>query len=260
MAWISCDFLSKTLNMPVEAEILVPQPDGKRMLKTKDYKVIVLLHGANGDRTEWLLKSPIADLVSTQPILVFMPSVKNSFYVNMANGYRYMDYITKEIPEFIKAHFPVSKNREDWLIAGESMGGYGAMLCGLCAAEQFGNIASFSGTMDIMDERLRYPMFQMELAFGEDWEKTGKSDHNLFLLCRKVADLLEREKRPNIFLNCGKQDYLHKMNVDYYNTIKDHFDVWFTDGDGMHDFTYWNERLKEMIPWFLGKSCQEVML
>lgn len=258
MAWISCEWVSQTLKMPVESEILVPQVDDRKMIQTDEYKVMVLLHGANGDRSEWLLKSSVADMVYHQPIIVFMPSAKNSFYVNMANGYNYMDFITKEIPEYIKKHFRVSSNPKDWIVAGESMGGYGAMRCGLEAGDVYGNIASFSGTVEITDEAIRYPMFQMDLAFGEDWEQTKNSDNNLFNLYKKVVEKVAKEARPKIFLSCGTKDYLHKANVEYYNAIRDHFDVTFVEGNGMHDFTYWNQCMKQMLSWFKEKYTEEV--
>ncbi|MBO4982026.1 MAG: hypothetical protein J6C84_09055 [Lachnospiraceae bacterium] len=256
MAWISAEFRSKTLNMPVEAEILVPQPGYKRLTQTEGYKVIILLHGANNDRTEWLLKSQIFDMVKELPILVFLPSGKNSFYVNTANGYPYMDFITLEIPRFIKDNFRVSKDRNDWLIAGESMGGYGALTCGLNHTEQFGNVAAFSGALDILSKETHLPVINMELIFGNDWEKTALSNYNLYRLCH----LIPEENKPRIFLNCGRQDRLYEMNVRFYQEIRDAYDVTYTDGDGNHNFNYWNERLKEMIAWFMGGAQEEEVL
>ena len=108
MAWGTFSFRSMALNMPVEAEVLIPQAGYKSLTQTENYKVIVLLHGVRNDRTEWLLKSQISEMVKELPVLVFMPSAKNSFYVNTYTGYKYMDYVSKEIPEFIKTHCPVS--------------------------------------------------------------------------------------------------------------------------------------------------------
>lgn len=250
MAWISTAFQSRTLKMPVEAEILVPQPGYKTLTQRENYKVIILLHGANNDRAEWLLKSQIYDFVKELPVVVFMPSGKNSFYVNMWNGYDYMDYITKEIPDFIKKHFPVSRDKRDWLIAGESMGGYGAAVCGLNHVEQFGNIGILSGALDITSEQMRMSPFRFDLVFGNDWEKIAKSPYNVFEYCHEISE----EERPRIFLCCGKQDFLYAMNESFYCEIKDEYDVTYTEGDGGHDFAYWNERLKEMIPWFMADS------
>lgn len=254
MAWISTSFPSKTLNMPVETEILVPQPGYKNMMQKDNYKVIILLHGANNDRTEWLLKSQIYDMVKELPVLVLMPSGKNSFFVNTANGYQYMDFITMELPDLMKKWFRVSKEPKDWLIAGESMGGYGAMACGLNHPQQFGNVASFSGALDILSEEIYLSGINMELVFGADRKKIASSNYNLFKLCHEVPDSL----KPRIMMNCGKQDRLYDMNQRFYWEIKEEYEVAYTDGDGSHDFSYWNERLKEMIFWFMDEGRKEV--
>ena len=237
--------------MPVEAEILVPQEKDRHDNEGDNYKVMILLHGANWNSCEWLLKSNIYDLVREQPIVVFMPSAKNSFYVNTYNGYNYMDYITMEIPDFIKKHFRVSNNRKDWLIAGESMGGFGATVCGFNAVEQFGNIANFSGALDIASDAISLKGIDKGMLFGPDLSKIKNSNLDVYSLCHR----LDKSLRPNIFMNCGKQDSLYEMNVRFYEEIKDEYDVVCTlDKDGAHDFNYWNERLKELIPWFLKVS------
>lgn len=244
MAWISVSFQSKSLNMPVEAELLVPQEKSGR------HKVLVLLHDAGSDRTEWLLKSQINDMVKLLPVVVVMPSGKNSFYVNTANGYSYMDYVALEIPEFVKKHFNVSAESRDWLIAGEGMGGYGAIVCALAHAEQFGNAASFGGSLDIVDMMNRgtdWPSINMELIFGTDMEKIRMGGCNLFSLCHR----LPVRQRPRIMLSCAKQDAFFDMNRRFYEEIKGEYDVTYITGDGGHDFGYWNEQLKKMIPWFL---------
>lgn len=242
MTWINVSFRSKMLNMPVEAEVLAPQRKGG------NFKVLLLLHGANNDRTEWLLKSQIFDMVKTLPVLVFMPSAKNSFYVNTANGYRYMDYVTKEIPEFIRSHFRVSEDCGDWLIAGESMGGYGALVCGLNCPQRFGNIAAFSGALDIMSEKTNQPGIDKKLLFGNDMQQVMESNYNLYTYCHKVPENM----RPRIFQCCGQQDGFLEMNRDFYDEIKNEYEVCYLEEAGEHNFTYWNRMLPKMLQWFLS--------
>ena len=50
------------------------------------------------------------------------------------------------------------------------------------------------------------------------------------------------------------------MNESFYREIKHEYDVTYTEGDGTHDFAYWNERLKEMIPWFMAGGQREVQV
>ncbi len=139
MAWISAAFRSKALHMPVEMEILAPQESCGEGLS-----VMMLLHGPMGDRTEWLLKSRIARYVEGLPVLVCMPSGKNSCFSNTANGYQYGDFVTKELPDLLKRLFFVSGNKEDWLIGGIADAAEESKESWLClAGKNYGNGAVF---------------------------------------------------------------------------------------------------------------------
>ena len=246
MAWGTFNFRSQSLNMPVEAEVLIPQPGYKHLTQREGFKVIILLHGANNDRTEWLMKSQIYDMVRELPVLVFMPSGKNSFYVNTYSGYRYADYITKEIPEFIRTHFRVSSKKEDWLLAGESMGGYGAVVCGLHQTDTFGNIAEFSGALDVPNISEALPQIKMINLFGPEYLTSVPQAYDPFYL----AEHTPKQKRPRLFMCCGDEDPLLEVNQRFYEAVKDEYDTTACWGNGGHEFRYWNERLKEMFVWF----------
>ena len=79
MAWISINFESKALGMPVMTNVLMPQGRG-------GYKTLYLLHGAGGDYASWLLKSRVADYAEGKNIAVVMPSGNNKCYVNNRYG------------------------------------------------------------------------------------------------------------------------------------------------------------------------------
>ena len=57
-----------------------------------------------------------------------MPDGDRSFYTNLPHGRNYYDYVAKELPKIMETMFPlISSAREDRFIAGNSMGGYGAL-------------------------------------------------------------------------------------------------------------------------------------
>ncbi len=237
--------------MPVEAEVLIPQPGYKHLSQSTGFKVIILLHGANNDRSEWLLKSQIHDMVRELPVIVFMPSGKNSFYINTWNGYRYMDFVSCEIPSFIRNHFRVSDKKEDWLIAGESMGGYGALVNGFLHPDTFGNIAQFSGALNIHEIRDALPGIRMENLFGPNLEKAATYDPYA------LADKVPNEKRPRLFMCCGNEDMLYAANRRFFGVVRNGYDVRASWGIGGHEFQYWNEKLKEMLVWFMEEEVSE---
>ncbi|EDX83743.1 S-formylglutathione hydrolase [Synechococcus sp. PCC 7335] len=69
------------------------------------------------------------------------------FYVNAtvdpwAQHYQMYDYVTKELPELISAELPVRSGPAG--IFGHSMGGHGALICGLKNPEQYASISAFA--------------------------------------------------------------------------------------------------------------------
>ncbi len=69
-----------------------------------------------------------------------------SFYVNAteqpwAKHYRMYDYVTDELPSLIKKEFAVSDRAG---IFGHSMGGHGALVCGLKNPDKYASISAFA--------------------------------------------------------------------------------------------------------------------
>ncbi|QEL10623.1 S-formylglutathione hydrolase [Kushneria phosphatilytica] len=68
------------------------------------------------------------------------------FYVNAtrepwSRHYRMYDYVTRELPELIREHFPLN-GRE--AISGHSMGGHGALVCALRQPGRYVSVSAFS--------------------------------------------------------------------------------------------------------------------
>ena len=238
MAWLSADFDSKALHMPVSVDILMPQGHG-------DYKTIYLLHGAGGDKTTWLLKTRIADYVEGKNVAVIMPSGNNSFYVNQIQGKNYMDYISHELPELCESWFSLSASKQDRMIAGMSMGGYGAFVNALNNPEVFGYVASFSGLLDVLQRYDRPQGLDMQRVFGRR-EELVESKNDLFYMTKQYKNDIR------YLIMCGKQDNRLKMNEDLYAQMKDlGYFVEMENSEGKHDFDYWDQCIKKAIEWFM---------
>lgn len=252
MAWLSVNYHSKKLNMPVSLEILAPQKsDGQN---TEKSRVLFLLHGAIGDRTSWLLRSQAALYAAERNICMVMPSVKNSFYVNTYNSYAYMEFICEELPNFIRNLLPVSGSREDWMIAGCSMGGYGAVRCGIERTDLFGYIASFSGALDMAELYDRVTFTDMEMVFGTKESLKG-SDNDLY-------HLLESRKQAacgtQFLLTCGEEDELMPYNESFYRHFQADYNMDFLHKKGGHDWYIWNDSLRTALKWFYKEDYREV--
>ncbi|MCK5725278.1 MAG: S-formylglutathione hydrolase [Thiotrichaceae bacterium] len=69
------------------------------------------------------------------------------FYVNATQApwskhYQMYDYVTKELPALIEENFPVIKGLRS--ISGHSMGGHGALICGLKNAGMYRSVSAFA--------------------------------------------------------------------------------------------------------------------
>jgi S-formylglutathione hydrolase len=68
------------------------------------------------------------------------------FYVNATQApwqqhYQMYDYVTKELPNLIESHFPVTSTKS---ISGHSMGGHGALIVGLNNPNIYQSVSAFS--------------------------------------------------------------------------------------------------------------------
>ena len=157
-----------------------------------------------------------------------------------------MDDITKEIPSLIRDMFPVSEDPRKWTIMGESMGGYGALVCGLHHPEVFGGIAAFSAVTDAMNAAALLP----DVCFGDVFgsrEEAVRKGYDLFCLADQMKET------PQIRMCCGKSDFLLDMNRRFYGKILSRWDAAYSEGEGDHDFLYWNPRIPEVLSWIMKR-------
>ena len=127
-------FFSNTLEMETGLTVLVPN----KSLTGGQHKLAYLLHGLCGRSGDWIDYTMLPVFAEQHGIAFVMPEVARSFYSDMAFGQNYFSYVTRELPEVCRSVFNLSARREDTLVLGASMGGYGALKCAL----------SFPRTMD----------------------------------------------------------------------------------------------------------------
>ena len=137
MALIRLDHTPETTKVNTPLNIILPGPGQMNGVPVRDRKVLYLLHGLSDDGSAWQRFTNIETLANDYGLVVVMPSVGRSFYTDMPNGQKYFSYITEELPQYLKDVFGLAPKREDTLLAGLSMGGYGAMKCALLHPELY---------------------------------------------------------------------------------------------------------------------------
>jgi putative tributyrin esterase len=245
MAWLSINYESTVLHMPVMLDVLMPQGHG-------NYKTLYLLHGAGGDHLAWLLKSRVADYVEGKNIAVVMPSGNNRCYVNNRYGKDYATFITNELITFCETCFSLSTKKEDRYIGGMSMGGYGAFYSSLLNPDIYTAAFSYSGLLDIKQRYEKPQGLDMFPVFGSP-EEFEAGDYDLFKLIHKQSALFHEnvDNATRFVVMCGEQDPRLSMSLDIYKILKlEGILAKLYKEPGKHHWDYWNlciHRTIEMI-------------
>ncbi len=250
MALLHVDFFSETLLMHTEMDVILPQ-----RAATEPFQVLYLLHGMSDDQTAWQRWTSIERYADAYDLAVIMPTTYLGWYTNMALGENYFDFITLELPKVVAGLFPqITTERKDTFVAGLSMGGYGALKCGLCAPDLFSHAAPLSGALDVAGLAERLGRMD-DIGDGErrlfsdilgDLDKVCGSENDLLVR----ADKLAPEDRPKVFIWCGTEDFLYRDNL----TMRDHleklgYDLTYTESAGDHTWFYWDREIQSVLKW-----------
>ncbi len=260
MALIQCNFFSKSLMRTVPIQVVLPtdkvsfSEDAAPV--EKPFKTLYLLHGIFGNYTDWVSGTRVQAWAQDRNLAVVMPSGDNKFYVNNPRSNEmYGDFIGKELVDFTRRSFPLSRCREDTFIGGLSMGGYGALVNGLRNPETFGAICALSAAL-ILEKAIgpmEYTNFLMdnkgyyESVFG-DLTKLKGSDMDYDALAKKVGT--GTNPKPKIYMACGTEDELITPNRAFRDHLKAlNFDLTWVEGPGIHDWYFWDEYILKAMDW-----------
>jgi S-formylglutathione hydrolase FrmB len=211
-------------------------------------KVLYLLHGLSDDGSAWQRYTAIEALAALYGLVVIMPSASRSFYTDQPNGQNYFAYLTDELPRYLKEVFGLSPHREDTLVAGNSMGGYGAFKAAFLHPELYSVAASFSGVLSLAfikafpDDPRRG---EFEKLFG-DLDKLAGSEHDPATWLQRFST--NPMALPRLFMSCGRQEDLYPLNTYFYNSCQAlgiHVD--YHEEDGFHDWFLWNKQIQRFL-------------
>lgn len=250
---------SKILNIETSITILIPD----NLIISGNYKVAYLLHGLCGSDGDYVSYTNLRSYCNENNIIFIMPNGARSFYCNMKHGFKYYDYITKELPELCKNIFNISSKREDTIIMGCSMGGYGALKCALSRPDLYGYSFAFSSPCLFLKENLDtilvdensyeykrvFEEFGPEILndfkciFGENFEYDPIND-----VVELAKNLNSSTVKPKIYTACGTNDFFRNYNERYAEIMKKldfnyEFDMW----EGNHDWYFFDEAVKRAL-------------
>lgn len=262
MAYLKIDYFSEILNRAVQMGVILPEQDQtneqlqgyKNIPFRKDARlpVLYLLHGLTDNYSTWLRNTSIERYASERGIAVVMPEGYLGHYTDMAYGYDYGEYLTKEIPQVVQEFLPcISTERKDTFAAGNSMGGYGALKWALACPEQFSSVALFSGAMymgiDVLNDPLHFPVRYWTDVFG-DFRQFQGSRNDLAACARRAMG--QGQNTTSIYMWIGIDDWLLRSNRQLKDELqRDGFPVIYNETLGGHTWADWDREIKRYLDW-----------
>ncbi|MGI8883499.1 MAG: alpha/beta hydrolase [Pyrinomonadaceae bacterium] len=222
--------------------------------KSEKYAVVYLLHGLTGHFDNWGDKTKLADVAANYKYLIVMPEGNNGWYSDSATvpNDKYESYIVKELIPEIDKNFRTISDRNNRVIAGLSMGGYGSLKFGLKYPEMFSLVGSFSGALGAaswMEKDLggRGVIAETIMSVYGAADSKTRQENDIYKLVREISP--EKAKQlPFIYLDCGTEDFLIQSNRDYAALLLEKkIPHEFRQLPGKHDWVFWNSQIKEFF-------------
>ena len=253
MALIRLDHVPETTKVCQPLYMILPDPGQLHEKPLQERTVLYLLHGLSDDGSAWQRYTAIETYAYDHGLVVVMPSFARSFYTDQPNGQAYFSYLVYELPQYLYDVFHLKPARDKTIIAGVSMGGFGAMKAALNYPERYGAAASFSGalTLDILRAIPDDPrQAEFEYIFGPLDQLHG-TEHDSMVWLQKAAE--NTDQLPNLLIACGRQDDLYPVNQMFYKACQSlGVPVDYHEVDGKHDWIFWDQQIKRLLGLVLG--------
>ena len=251
MALLRVDHVPETVEINLPLYLILPDPGEMAGVPVSKRKVLYLLHGLSDDGSAWQRYTSIETLAKAYGLVVVMPSAGRSFYHDQPNGQKYFTYLTEELPSYLSDVFSLAPKKEDTFVAGNSMGGYGAVKAAMFYPERFSAAASFSGALSLAilsllpDDDPRKKEFTW--LFG-DLEKLAGSEHDPMSWLQQAAS--KADCLPELFISVSRQEDLYPLSGAFHEFCQSlGIRSTYHEEDGAHDWFFWDRQIR----WFLNK-------
>ena len=249
--FLELNFRSTQLKKDTQVNVLIPDK------AEAPYKTLWLLHGRTGDHTSWMRKTSIERYARERGLAVIMPDGDRGWYTDTTYGANYFQYVAEELPALCRGLFKGwSDKREDQIIAGLSMGGYGAIKLALSRPEQYGACISLSGALDVTRRGRDCDLEEWRSIFKREMESALElegSEHDLFRLAAKHK--AEDRAFPKLYFWCGTEDSWIGVNQSFAAHLRElarpHT---FVCSEGDHSWKWWDLHIQAALDSVLADS------
>lgn len=243
-------------------DVYEPEIKDKRHY-TRPPKSLILLHGLTGTDTDWLYGGVAQEMAVQYNLAIFMPTAGNSFYLDRGYpGGNWGAFVGEELPAYIRSTFGYCQSRENTMVAGLSMGGFGVLRTALRYPETFSSCIALSSALvlhEVAETGRRrnnaMPQPMVRDVFGDPATLLGgeKDPEYLYRSGREAGKTM-----PEIYLAIGTEDSLYGVNQDFRRFLSEQgADFCYEEGPGGHNWTFWNEFIERGLRWALRHDGEE---
>lgn len=243
--------VSKMMGREMPYRVVLPAGYADAKAAASRYAVVYLLHGLTGHFSNWTDRTKVAEYALNHKYIIVTPEGDNGWYsdsVSTPND-KYESYIVKELIPDIDAKFRTIANRESRMIAGLSMGGYGATKFGLKYPEMFSLVGSFSGALgaaSFTEKNAATAGRGIDAIMGPEGSE-GRAANDVFKLVRGLTP--EKIKvLPFVYQSCGNEDFLIQSNRDFMALlVETKVPHEYRQHPGVHDWVFWDDQIREFL-------------
>lgn len=212
------------------------------------YPVIILLHGSGGDESDWDIAYPSLDSLiergDVAPVIAVAPASETSWWVDGVEPFEQAMF--SDLIPALRRRFAIRDDRRAWVVAGFSMGGYGALRYALAHPETFGGAIALSPAV-YAKQPPNGSSARSSGVFGKPFDPALWASLNYPAV---LSSYLAKQLPVHVFLAAGDDEWNHpegpEFNVEVqvahlYNLLnKQHgISAELRIADGSHDWALW---------------------
>jgi enterochelin esterase-like enzyme len=232
---------SPALGCRADITLFVPPENQNRALP-----LLILMHGVYGSHWNWAVLGSVPatamEMIKEGSIAPFAIAMPSDGMWGDGSGYvvhRESDaesWIMDDVPACVRAVCPEIQPERIFL-AGQSMGGFGALRLGAKYAARVAGISAHSPVTSLADlmKHVQQPI--------REYEAAGKRDTDLLYWMRR-----NRKQLPPIRIDCGTEDALLDSNRAFHEALnKDRILHNYEEHPGGHDWVYWQQHVRATL-------------